>query len=247
MIAQLQEMFSRVRSKAREAERDQFQTYWELIRRIARGERLDESAIVDAALTAGRDAESLARDVELYHRRERLARELEAAPAKAREAEKLAQLIETKSRELAAIQQKLGGEIGELYEAKKLLEAQASVGQHKSELVATAPNPAHRARLDELTQKRRDLIAQKAPLIESARGNSIGSMGGALSGIESQLEQWRENRDPDARAHVKKLDEYAAGYRSQIKALEQQISAIEEQIAESYRESESVRNQMLIP
>jgi chromosome segregation ATPase len=72
-------------------------------------------------------------------------------------------------------------------------------------------------------------------------------MGGALSGIEQQLEEWRENRDPDARAHVKKLDEYAAGYRSQIKALEQQISNLDERIAEADREAEAIRLEMMKP
>jgi chromosome segregation ATPase len=247
MIAQLQKVFSRVRAKQREGERDQFQTYWEIVARVAHGESLDDGALVDAALAAGRDSDQMAKDCELYLRRERLARELEAAPAKAREAEKLARLIETKSAELIEIQQRLGGEIGSLYESKKLLEAEAATGQHRSELIASNPNPALRARLDELHARRRELLSQREPLLESARTRSQGSLLGALTSTEQQLEEWSEREGADAKQHAATLRDRLKAYRSRLAELEQQISNLDEQIAAADREAESVRLEMMKP
>jgi chromosome segregation ATPase len=251
MIAELRNVFSRVRSKAREAEATAFEIYWAMVRRIAKGERLDDAAIVDATIAAGRNVDQLERDIELFNRRERLAAELAEAPSQQREAARLEQQIATKSQELAQLRAKLETEIGQLYERKKSLDdAVASTAQHATELSNSCPNPALAERETELQQQRRELLGKRQPLAETLRDSGPGTIGSAVAAAREQLEQFEERAaagQGDARQHCEQLRSYLKGCEERMKQSETLLAEIDRELATVDRELAQIRAAKMKP
>ena len=226
----IRELFQKVKRKAEQRAGDSFSQYWTgIVARLAAGEELDPEAVVAAAEAVNRDASAVESDVELFKTRSRMVAELKAAPKWQEAASRLQAQLDRLNAELNEAQSRLGKAIAEAYAQKQLAESQVDATiQHERDLVTSCPNPALTVRESELIGQRKELLARRQPLVESL-GQGQGSLGGALSHAESQIEQFSDQAargDTDSRQHVSKLKDYIAGYQARIKTARQSLKSV---------------------